>query len=187
MASQSREQWQNVSKGTALVNVYDRTGNGVEQEVVRAGRTVVLSAEERRLLNQDRTANSELDIFGNGILRPVSLADDSDDLVENPNHMTESDMRDVFSIRNHLQFKAALADITSVPVLQRLLFLADSDDADGESSLNPTVKQRENIIARLDELQDRTVDVVEVSNAGHVNAANMGDQERSQVQRFRHE
>lgn len=186
MAKQSREQWQNVSKGTALVNVYDRTGNGVEQEVVRAGRTVVLSAEERRLLNQDRTADPELDIFGNGILRPLTLADDSEDLVDNPNHMTEADMREIFTLRNHLQFKAALAEISSIPVLQRLLFLADTDD-DGENSLNPTVKQRENIVARLDELQDRTVDVVEVSNAGHVNAANMGDQERSQVQRFRHE
>lgn len=186
MAKQSREQWQNVSKGTALVNVYDRTGNGVEQEVVRAGRTVVLSAEERRLLNQNQTPDPELDIFGNGILRPLTLAEDSEDLAKNPNHMTESDIREVFTLRNHLQFKAALEGISSVSVLQRLLFLADSDE-DGEGSLNPTVKQRENIVARLGDLQDRSVDVVEVSNAGHVNAANMGDQERSQVQRFNHE
>lgn len=183
---QSKEQWKNVSRGTALVNVYDHTGNGVSQEVIRAGRTVVISPEERRLLNQDRTADLANDLFGNGTLRPVSLADDSDDLVENPNHMTEDDMRDVFSIRNHLQFKAALADISSVPVLQRLLFLADADDGD-EKGLNPTVKQRENIVARLDELSARTVDVVEVSNAGHVNAQNMGDQERSQIQPFRHD
>jgi hypothetical protein len=186
MAKQSREQWKNVSKGTALVNVYDPTGNGVQQEVVRAGRTVVLSAEERRLLNQNQTPDAELDIFGNGILLPLTLAEDSEDLQENPNHMTDSDMRDIFSIRNHLSFKAALAEISSVPVLQRLLYLADSDQP-SEEDLNPTVKQRENIVARLEQLQDSTVDVVEVSNAGHVNASNHGDQERSQVQRFRHE
>jgi len=186
MAKQTKEQWQNVSRGVALVNIYDRTGNGVEQEVVRGGKKVTISAEERRLLNQDRAADNDLDIFSNGVLRPVSLADDSDDLTENPNHMTEGEMRDIFGNRNHLQFKAALADISSVPILQRLLFLADTDDG-GEDSLNPTVKQRENIVARLDEVQERTVDVVEVTNAGHVNASNFGDADRNQVQPFRHE
>lgn len=187
MAKQTREQWQNVSKGTALVNVYDRTGNGVEQEVVRAGRTVVLSAEERRLLNQDRTAEPSMDVFGNGILRPLTLAEDSDDLTENPNHMTESEMREVFNLRNHLQFKAALADISSVPVLQRLLFLSDNDTGEGDDSLNPTKKQHENILARLEELSGASVDVVEVSNVGHVASPNFGDQERSMVQPFRQE
>jgi len=186
MASQSKEQWKNVSRGIALVNVYDSTGNRVDQEIVRSGRTVVLSPEERRLLNQDRTASDSLDIFSNGVLRPLSLADDSEDLSENPNHMTEGDMRDIFSLRNHLKFKSALSEIESVPVLQRLLFLVDNDDDEGDESLNPTVKQRESIVTRLDKLQVRAVDVVEVTNVGHVSGS-FGEDERSQVQPFRSE
>lgn len=182
----NKEEWQNVSRGTALVNKFDKTGHEVVQEVLKPGRKAIISAEERRLLNQNRTADPSLDIFTNGILAPISLAEDSDDLQDNPNHMTESDMRQVFGIRNHLQFRAALAEISSIPALQRMLFLADSDDG-GEDSLNPTVKQRENIVNRLNELLDNPVSVVEVENAGHVHPQSFGDQERSQVQPFRHD
>lgn len=133
----TQEVWQNMSKGRVSVLKFDRNGD-TRHELIRGGQKFNITTEER-LLNMDRAANDELDVFKNGFLTPVRLLEDSDDYTEiaaNPNLLGESELEAMFDL-HWKQFKASVEDITNMLTLNRLLEMAESDD------INVTVKQHQ--------------------------------------------
>lgn len=175
----SMESWENVSKGKVLVNKFD-ANNQETQVVVASGRKVLVTPKERQLLNQDRCYSADADIFQNGRLRPVSgvtIADGPDGVAENPNHMSKSDMKNLFDLQ-WKQFDTAVNEITSRPLLDELLNLVNSDDHD--EGFSPTVRQRDVILARLDEVSGSS-STMEIDHAGDLGM----DEGRGNVGKFR--
>ncbi len=138
------EKWQSATEATIYVNKFDpaRPGSFV-QERVRPGRSLLITPEERNLLNSDRIIEEKNDPFKNGMLRPVkgdALAEarEAERHIEeqaraaaapNPNHMSDEELGQVFAIKNFKQFEKAVKSISSQGVLQRLLSLAEEYDA----------------------------------------------------------
>ena len=176
------ETWENVSAGTVYVNRFVGDGHAVQQERVSSGRKVILTPQERTVLNSERAYAETADPFFNGTLRPIMLAEDSSDLAENPNHMSEADLRKLYATRNYKKFKASIDEISALPILSRMLELADEDDEDRNDSINATVKQREVVVDRLSAVSEN--DVSEVIPVG----SGVGtDDDRNRVQKFRSE
>lgn len=150
------ETWENISAGVIMVNKFSGKGDEVIQEPVASGRKILVSPQERSLLNSDRCYSKSVDAFNNGRLIPVSLASDSDDLIEseNPNHMSTSDIEEIFKVRNWKKFQKVLSEISSVPILTLMTSMAEADAASDDSVLNVTVKQSESIRSRLNDLID---------------------------------
>lgn len=161
--NQTQEVWQNMSKGRVSVLKFDRNGD-TRHELIRGGQKFNITTEER-LLNMDRAANDELDVFKNGFLTPVRLLEDSDDYTEiaaNPNLLGESELEAMFDL-HWKQFQAKVEEISNVLTLERLLELAESDD------INVTVKQHQTLKARLAELSPIAQAVEStVEQVGHV-------------------
>ena len=171
------EQWENVSKGKIGVNKFGPDGtHRTVQELVGSGGKVLVSPKEREILNQQRCYSDDLDPFQNGFLRLVSGAEDTE-IASSPNHMSEDDMRSLFGLRNWMQFRSAVKEISSTFVLERMLELA-SDEED----LDATVKQVEVLQAQLTEAGGG-VGVQEVSHAGTVggNTSMVEDDDRRTV------
>ncbi len=135
------EVWENVSQGRVFVRKFDVRGH-LGGELVGSGRKVHISTAERRI-NQEKAANSELDVFLNGTLQPIRVAAE----VVNPedaapvtaNHITDEDAKAMFK-GTARSFEKRLSEISSVAVLDRILRLAEEVDA--------TVRQVELIRAR---------------------------------------
>lgn len=160
----THEQWVSKSDAILLINKYDERGYGKTQDIIRKNQPLVITSEERKILNSSMILDPAHDPFKNGDLVPVTLASDSDDLEENPNHMSEDDVKAIFDIRNHLQFKAAVDKISSVPILTMMRNMAMDDE------VNATVKQAERIEERLEEVVDAGDFIVnEVVSVGVVN------------------
>ena len=124
-----RETWRNVTKGIHGVLKYDRFGNE-QHEQVRPGQTVQLTVDER-MLNMDRSASENLDVFKNGTFVPVRLIDDAEDVAEiasNPNLKGESELKEMLSL-HWKKFEAAVSEISNVGTLARLREIADEEDA----------------------------------------------------------
>lgn len=129
-----KETWQNVTRGKAAILRLDVRGVEYGQLVPPSGK-VSLSPEERRL-NQDRARSREYDLFSNGTFAPVRLVDDEElqnspdyqEIAENPNFISESDMGKLFKLRIDA-FKRRLADIENPAVIARLLEMASDLDA----------------------------------------------------------
>jgi hypothetical protein len=136
------EIWENVSESKVMVNSFDEH-NKKKQELVRPGQRVHVTTSERKMLNQDTTLLAVHDVFQNGFLSPVSLADDASELVENDNHMTATEMKELFSIRNAPKFKKAVSGITSEISLGRLYDIASSGDEDVDATSNQVKIVRE--------------------------------------------
>ena len=69
-----KETWKNATLGS--IGILKLDVRGIEQgTVVRAGKTVSLTVDERRL-NQDHAASKAKDLFSNGALTPIRLIDD---------------------------------------------------------------------------------------------------------------
>lgn len=166
MAERDVETWKNMAKGTVYVNKFSGAGNETKQEGVPSGRSVILTTQERSILNSERCYSSDADPFQNGMLSPISLASTSDDLVEkeNPNHMTESDALALFKTRQYKSFEKKISAITSTALLNRMLNAATSDTDD----VNATVSQMNVLEARLAELTQGSVEVTEVETVGSV-------------------
>ena len=176
------EHWKSVINGKVAVNRFDHAGQ-IVQEIVGPGRTVILTSKERQLLNTDRTIDEKDDAFKNGTLiplTPIAMADSAGELVENPNHMTENDLRELFELRNHKQFKAAVNQITSEPALRKLLSLARS----GDEELNVTVNQ-ERLVAEAYAEQTDQIFVEEVEQVPASSFSSAVDQDRSMVGKVR--
>ena len=140
------ETWQNVSNGRVVVMKFDRGGD-IRHEMIRGGQKFTITPEER-LLNMDRAASDQLDVFKNGFLSPVRLIDDVEDYQEiasNPNLLGESELREMFDL-HWKTFESKLNGITNVTTVNRLFELADQDD------VNCSMKQFQAVKARLNEL-----------------------------------
>lgn len=162
------ESWQNVSRGKVLVNKFDHNRQ-VVQEVVHPGRQVLVSPQERTILNSDRTYAVKDDVFQNGLLIPLILASDSGELKENPNHMNETQMRGLFSL-NWKTFDREISAISSPPVLQRLLeMIEDPDD-----KIDPTTRQRDVVEQRLKEVSGTNVEIDEIDQVDRVSSDGFG-------------
>lgn len=136
------EEWENMV-GNRWVNKFDPANPGQWfAERVRAGRKFYITPEERNLLNSDRIMDEKNDPFKNGSFRPVK--DDAlDDAREqeaavaeraasaaqpNPNHMSDSELAELFKITNFKKFESAVGEITSEAVLERLLKLTEVEE-----------------------------------------------------------
>ncbi len=137
--SDELETWKNPSEGRVWINRLDHHGNLEKVEIIGAGRTFHISPKERRL-NQEMAAVTDLDIFTNGTLTPLRLIEgtaDAKEFAQNPNLMTEQDMRDLFKPGRTEAAKVAMGDafierlgsIKNTATLDRLLALARDEDA----------------------------------------------------------
>lgn len=187
------EKWESNTQATVYVNKFDpaRPGSFV-QERVRPGRSFLITAEERNLLNSDRIIEEKNDPFKNGMLRPVKgdavkMAREEEQKVQqkaseaaapNPNHMSDEELGSLFGIRNFKRFEKAVGEISSQAVLNRLLVLSEDEQ------YNATVSMVRVIESMLDNagVEDGP-EVVEVEQNFRVGGAEEVD--RSGLQRMK--
>jgi hypothetical protein len=154
-----KETWTNAGAGEVWIQTIDPHTNKLKHTPVRSGAKVLITTEERQI-NQDRAASPDKDLFMNGTLTPVRLVDTAEDYQEianNPNLLSEDDMRDIFKLKG-AAFKNRLGTITNAIALSRMNEMAKEE----ESGLNVTMAQYKAIEARLAEVRGN-VDVVEVT------------------------
>lgn len=143
-----REIWKSGIAGTISVLKFNRRGE-LASEVVRSGQACTLTTEER-IINQEKAATADLDIFKNGMMVPVRILDDAEDAAEiaaNPNLMAESEMNDLFKA-HWKTFENRVAQVSNPIVIQRLLQIAEAQDA--------TVKQVNVLKVRMESLREKT-------------------------------
>ena len=171
MSERDVETWKNMAAGTVYVNKFSGAGNETKQEGVPSGRSVILTTQERSILNSERCYSSDADPFQNGMLSPVALASTSEDLVENenPNHMTESDALDLFKTRQYKSFQNKIEPISSMGLLRRMLSAASEDSDD---NVNATVSQVRILEAHLKELEGGD-EVTEIETVGEVGGSSV--------------
>jgi hypothetical protein len=125
----SKETWENSSKGKVYVLRYDSRGELIH-EIVRAGGKVQLTPDER-VINMERASTPDLCVFRNGVMSPVRLLDsteDAEEIASNPNIISESDISDLFS--SHWKtFETRVNEISNLGTLERILSLAEDEDS----------------------------------------------------------
>lgn len=144
MAERDVEIWTNATRGRIGVKKFNARGD-LQSELVKPGGKVTLTPQEREI-NSERAANAKLDVFQNGHLTPVKLIDGTEDareIASNPNLKGESDLRDMFGVRNYKAFEKQVGEISNVMTLERLLTISDDEE------VNATVKQVQVIEDRL--------------------------------------
>ena len=147
------ELWENASQSIIVLRKSDSLGRMTEEKVP-GGRNVQITPGERRH-NQEQCASVALDVFSNGMMRPVRLIDaetDSAELQANVNAMSDTAMRDLFKTPLRA-FTTKVNEIGNPIALQHLLSLAQ------EESVEATVKKVEAITARLNEVRPPLGDV----------------------------
>lgn len=156
------ETWENASPGKVWVWKGDARTGALKDEVIASGQKLMIKNEDR-IMNQDMAAQDDLDIFKNGTMMPVRLvdADEQKELASNPNFISESEMKDLFS--GHWKtFETKVGSITNAGVLQRMLDISSDVDA--------KVRQVEVLKARLTELNP--VPIVEREQSPPVGVSN---------------
>lgn len=144
---EGQEVWENPNAGPRYIKQYNQEGKLVSVPI-RPGKRFVLTTKER-LINSDIAASEELDMFKNGQLVPVTLAETAQDyekIMSNPNLISETDMAALFKIKKVADFRERLATITNKTVLERIQALADDDET------NASVPQVKAIMNRLEEI-----------------------------------
>lgn len=145
------ETWKNVTAGTVILKKIDRNGNLID-EVIPGGRVLHVTPTERRL-NQEQCATDALDFFMNGILTPVRLIESAEDveaLRENPNHMSEPDMMELFKTKGLKAFQERIDQVTNPITLGRMVEIAKAEE------VNATVRQVQILEARLEDVSPRS-------------------------------
>ena len=158
MSNSEKETWNNVGRGDIYIRTFDHTGK-LGTTVVRAGRSAVVTVEERRI-NQERAYNANSDIFKNGSLIPVHLVDSAEDFHEianNPNHLSEDDMKAMFKLKG-VDFKKKLSEISNSTAISRMQEIADSDE------VGVTMTQFKALEHRSSELNGNS-DIMEIENS----------------------
>jgi hypothetical protein len=151
-----KETWTNIGKGDIFILTYDHAGR-LRSVPVRAGQSITLSITERQL-NQDRAISSDVDFFKNGRLAPLRLIDSADDyeeLANNPNHITENDMKDILKLKGKT-FTSRLDDISNVIALERMYELASDE------TLNVSMAQFKALEKRLGDVRGDYVVVSDI-------------------------
>lgn len=170
MSDDQLETWKNPTQGRVWINRLDHHGDLEKVEIIGAGRTFHISPKERRL-NQEMAAKTDLDIFTNGTLTPLRLIEgtaDAEAFAQNPNLMTEDDMRGLFKPGRSETAKVAmgeafierLASIKNTATLERLLSLARDEDAP---------------LSRVEAIQQRLAEVQQPGVFAQVGAADPSD------------
>lgn len=152
------EAWKSTIPGTIVVKRLDRRGD-LAEETLQEGQVLHITPNERRL-NMEMAADDDLNVFKNGFLTPVRLietAEDIEDLKDNPNHMTEEDMRAVFKIKAIAEFRERMGAVTNPITITRMIELAGSDE------VNATVRQVDFLKSQL---EGSSVSVNEVQVVG---------------------
>lgn len=140
-----QEVWKNATVGQVVIQRSSPNGL-VRHELITGERTFSISPDDRRM-NQNLAANSDLDLFANGTLQPVNLPEDTEPgLLENPNHIPDSQLPSFFRLQIRT-FTKRIEAITNMAMLERLRELGPGQDA--------TVRQMEVIGARLAEVSPR--------------------------------
>ena len=141
-----KETWSNATRSTIWILTYDPR-NQLRSERVRPDGKVSVTVEERHI-NSDRATSEEVDVFKNGSLIPVRLIDSAEDYAEhanNPNNMSEQDMRDLFKL-SAAKFKTRLGEIVNPAALDRIVAISEEDDT------KATLAQVKAAAARLEEV-----------------------------------
>lgn len=119
------ELWKSNAAGRVVVRKMGQYGVETE-EMVEGFRTLHISEADRKL-NQERAASDDLDVFKNGMLSPIRLGDSAAEFADNPNHLTESDMREL--VKAHPKtFAKRISEITNPVLIGRLLEVAREED-----------------------------------------------------------
>lgn len=146
-ANANMETWKNVTPGTVFIRRLDHRGELTRDEQIDAGKVFHVTPDERRI-NSEMAATEGLDVFRNGQFTPVRLLDDSDEareLANNPNVMSESDMKALLKA-NVAVFQTKVAAITNPTTLDRLLAIAHDQDV--------SIKRAELVKARLTQVRE---------------------------------
>lgn len=155
------ETWRSAVRGKIFVKTFDRKGE-LRSTLVKPGGVIHLTPNERRL-NTENAASEDLDVFQNGHLVPVRLIEGDEDvkaIQDNPNHISEDDMRELLAdARARKKFDAAVEGIDNPITLERFLAVAEECDA--------THRQMNVIKDRLRTVSDQT-GVVEIETVGDV-------------------
>lgn len=142
------ETWE--ANGRVVIRKSDARGN-LAPFMVNRGKKFTITSMERELY-QDRAASEETDPFKNGLLVPVRLIEGSDAqrlYADNPNTMAEEDIRKLF--KSHWKvFEKKVAEISSPYILNRMLAMAEENDA------GVTVRQASLVENRLDEVAPKS-------------------------------
>jgi hypothetical protein len=144
---QDKEIWQNPTLGTKYVKMYDHE-NRLVNVAIRSGKRQAITPKERQI-NQDLAATPELDMFNNGGLVPVTLVEsaaDYDQIKGNPNHVGESDIKEMFKL-DAPEMSDKLSGITNVATLKRIAEIA------AETSTNATTNQIRAVSDRIAEVK----------------------------------
>lgn len=156
------ELWRSAIEGEVWIKQYDRRGDEISVRVP-AGKEFRILPEERQI-NQEMAAEPHLDPFQNGMLIPVQLvesAEDFEELQDNPNHLTETDMAGLLDKPGDIEaLSAALDKVNNPTTIVRLLAIAEGRD-------ETTLKQVNLIRERLQQVQKQT-DYEEVETMGVV-------------------
>lgn len=135
------ELWKNNGAGNIVVVKRGEYGV-ITDEMVQGGRTLHITKTDRKM-NQERAANANLDVFQNGAMAPIKLGDSAAEFAQNPNLLTETDMRAL--VKSHPKtFEKRLEDITNPVVVAKILEIAREEDC--------TVRRVEAIEARLEDV-----------------------------------
>lgn len=126
---QDTETWKNEARGpVGVVRVDKLTGTRVD--LISPGRTVILTAEERRL-TEDKVVREVDNPFRNGWLVCTSIAETSEDVARirsDPNVISKTEIDDLFKA-NLGPMEKKLAAITSPVALARVLDHANDTGA----------------------------------------------------------
>lgn len=124
------ELWENTTAGRICLRFYNQQGMLVDKLV--GSRQKFQITPKERLLNQEMAADNTLDVFKNGTFAPVRLIESAEDLEEirnNPNLVTDVDMKAMLSDRRSLKaLQAHLDSITNPYALKRMLEIANEDE-----------------------------------------------------------
>jgi hypothetical protein len=165
VAKAGQEVWQSNIRGLVAVLKQDRRGE-VIHELIQPGMRFTIT-EEERLLNQDRAADKENDLFLNGTLSPIRILDTAeraDEIKNNANLMSKEEMEGLFSL-HWKQFGQRVDEISNATTLTHLLDMAKEIDA--------TMKQSEVLKARLEAVAPARY--VEVSGMGSGGTIDTGE------------
>jgi hypothetical protein len=122
------ETWESAIAGTVFVWQYDRREDRYHQASVggRSGSRRLHITRDDRKYNQEQVPieNTDLDVFTNGALRFVGAAT-RDDTLDVRYHFTDSELAEMFNVRDPELFIEGVSDITSELILRRLLALGE--------------------------------------------------------------
>lgn len=124
------ELWENTTAGRVCLRFYNQQGMLVDKLVGSRNKFQITPKE--RLLNQEMAADDDLDVFKNGTFAPVRLVESAEDLEairNNPNLVTDVDMKAMLSDRRSTKaLQERLDAITNPYALKRMLEIANEDE-----------------------------------------------------------